>query len=94
MKILSLFLAALLALHLSGCANRAEKPKDSAKADDGEYILIDSGLGSRIPRRIRIDQLSRATVRGAHPTATITGEEVREMLAHPFPVTRGMGGNP
>jgi hypothetical protein len=92
MKMLSLFLAALLALQLSGCAT---KSKDSAKADDNdEYILVDSGLGSRIPRRIRIDQLSRATLQGAQPTTKITGEEIREMLAHPFPVTRGMGGNP
>lgn len=86
-------LAVLLAGFWSGCANQTDEPgtgAKEAKADAADYVYVDGGISSRVPRRIKIDDLSRATLRGSHPSNKVTRrEDIEELLRYPMPASRG-----
>jgi curli biogenesis system outer membrane secretion channel CsgG len=90
MNKLRITLAVLLAGILSGCASKPDAPASvdqAAKAQEEEYVQVQGGLGSRIPRRIKKENMTRANVGSGSPTEQTSGEGVRDTLGNPMPAT-------
>lgn len=93
---LRLTVVGLMAGFLFGCASKTDETGARGKAaryDESDYVRVDSGLSSRIPRRIKISDLSPATLAGSAPTARATGDGVREILTGSI-ISGGPGGEP
>lgn len=97
MKALRLSLAALMAGFFLGCAIKRDEVEivdQEAKVEAADYVYVDGGISTRIPRRIKIEDLSRATLRGNHPSKMVTDRnDIEEMLRHPMPASRGSAGS-
>jgi len=79
MKTVRLGAAALLLLIAAGCASKTAQEGDEAKqarADREEYEYRSSGIGSRIPQRVRKGEEPAANT-SSSPTATMSGESLR-----------------